>query len=278
MRSVSGFLAVASSFRAIFFDQYGVLHDGRRAYPGAREALAALKSSGVKIVILSNSGRTSEANARRAAALGFGAELYDCFVTSGDVAREFLKSGAGPVPLLPKTRCLAISSVGDDDFASGLGLAAATQGAMADLVIISGSQGDRLALDEYRRILAPAAEKGAPCVCANPDKLMLTATGVAPGAGRIAELYQELGGKVIWIGKPFPQVYHEAAALSGIEDPRDILCVGDSVEHDVMGAHRFGAAAALLRCGVLATLSEGELAAEIGKHRAVPDFVLKDLT
>jgi HAD superfamily hydrolase (TIGR01459 family) len=278
MKSLVGFLAVASSFRAIFFDQYGVLHDGHRAYPGAREALVALKSRGVKIVILSNSGRTGEANARRAAALGFGPELYDRFVTSGDVAREFLKRGQGPVPLAPGTRCLAISSAGDDDFASGLGLAAVTAGAMADLVIISGSQGDRLSLDEYRRILARAAERGAPCVCANPDKLMLTAKGVAPGAGRIAELYQELGGKVIWIGKPFPQVYHEAAALSGIKDPRDILCVGDSVEHDVMGAHRFGAAAALLRCGILATLSEGELAAEIGKHRAVPDFVLKDLT
>ena len=81
-----------------------------------------------------------------------------------------------------------------------------------------------------------------------------------------------------WIGKPFPQVYQEAAALSGVEDPRDILCVGDSVEHDVMGAHGFGAAAALLRCGILAALSEAELAQEIAKHGAVPDFVLRDLT
>jgi ribonucleotide monophosphatase NagD (HAD superfamily) len=72
MKSAIGFLAVASSFRAIFFDQYGVLHDGRRAYPGAREALAALKSRGVKIIILSNSGRTGEANAQRAAALALG--------------------------------------------------------------------------------------------------------------------------------------------------------------------------------------------------------------
>ena len=278
MKSGSRFLAVASSFGAIFFDQYGVLHDGHRAYPGAREALAALKSRGVKIVILSNSGRTAKANAQRMAGLGFGPELYDGFVTSGDVARELLKKGAGPVPLPPGTRCLTISSDGADDFASALGGAAVSDGATADLVIISGSQADRAPLDEYRRILAPAAARGVPCVCANPDKLMLTGTGVAPGAGRIAELYQELGGKVSWIGKPFPQVYEAAAALSGVEDPGDILCVGDSIEHDVVGAHGFGAAAALLRCGILAALSETELAAEIGKHGAVPDFVLRDLT
>jgi len=278
MKSGSRFLALASPFAATFFDQYGVLHDGRRAYPGAREALAALKSRGVKIVILSNSGRTAEANAQRMTALGFAPELYDHFVTSGDVAREFLKKGAGPVPLLPGTRCLTISSDGADDFASALGVAAVSDSAIADLVIISGSQADRVSLDEYRRILAPAALRGAPCICANPDKLMLTGTGVAPGAGRIAELYQELGGNVVWIGKPLPQVYQEAAALSGADDPSDILCVGDSIEHDVMGAHRFGAAAALLRCGILAALSEAELAQEIAKHGAVPDFVLRDLT
>lgn len=278
MKSGSRFLSVASSFGAIFFDQYGVLHDGHRAYPGAREALATLKSRGVKIVILSNSGRTGEANAQRMTALGFGPELYDCFVTSGDVAREFLKKGAGPLALQPGTRCLIISSHGADDFASALGVAAVSDGATADLVIISGSQADRVSLDEYRRMLAPAAARGIPCVCANPDRLMLTGTGVASGAGRIAELYQELGGKVIWIGKPFPEVYEAAAALSGVENPSDILCVGDSVEHDVMGAHRFGAAAALLRCGILAALSEAELAQEIARHGAVPDFVLRDLT
>jgi HAD superfamily hydrolase (TIGR01459 family) len=278
MKSGSRFLSVASSFTAIFFDQYGVLHDGRRAYPGAREALAALKSRGVKIVILSNSGRTGKANAERIAALGFGPELYDCFVTSGDVAREFLRKGVGLAPLLPGTRCLTISSHGNDDFASALGGAAVSDGAIADLVIIGGSQADRVSFDEYRRMLAPAASRGVPCVCANPDKLMLTGTGVAPGAGRIAELYQELGGKVIWIGKPFPQVYEAAAALSGVDNPSDILCVGDSVEHDVRGAHGFGAAAALLRSGILAVLSEAELAQEIAKHGAVPDFVLRDLT
>jgi len=63
MNSSSRFVSIASSFAAVFFDQYGVLHDGRSPYPGARDALAALKSRGVKIVVLSNSGRTGAANA-----------------------------------------------------------------------------------------------------------------------------------------------------------------------------------------------------------------------
>jgi ribonucleotide monophosphatase NagD (HAD superfamily) len=72
------FVTIAASFPAVFFDQYRVLHDGRNPYPGARDALAALKSRGVKIVILSNSGRMGEINAQRIATLGFGRTSTIC--------------------------------------------------------------------------------------------------------------------------------------------------------------------------------------------------------
>ena len=122
MTAFSRFIAIASSFKAVFFDQYGVLHDGRNPYPGARDALAALKSRGVKIVILSNSGRTGAANAERLTALGFEPELYDFLVTSGDVARTLVRRGAFPALLAPGARCFVISTGGDDEFASALGI------------------------------------------------------------------------------------------------------------------------------------------------------------
>ena len=277
MKALSRFIEIASSFRAVFFDQYGVLHDGRRPYPGARDALAALKGRGVKTVVLSNSGRAGEANARRMATLGLGPELYDFLLTSGDVARRLLKSGPLAARLHPKARAFVVSSDGRDEFSPELGLTPACASGEADLVIVAGSQADRIPLDVYRELLAPAAERRAPCVCVNPDRLMLTAAGAAPGAGRIAEIYQELGGEVTWIGKPFPEIYRAAAELAGAEDPRDILCVGDSVEHDIAGANGFGAFAALVRTGILARLSRQELAAEIGQRRAVPDYVIQSL-
>ena len=277
MSSLSRFVAIASSFRAVFFDQYGVLHDGRSAYPGAKEAMAVLKSRDVMVVVLSNSGRTGEANARRMASLGFGPDLYDFLITSGDVARNVLKTEGGPLSVVIGARCFTIASDDSDEFASALGLSSVTECSNADLVIISGSQADKVPLEEYRKLLAPAARRGAPCVCANPDKLMLTASGSAPGPGRIAEIYQELGGAVTWIGKPFPGIYNVAADLCGVKDRCDILCVGDSIEHDTAGAHAFGSPVALVRTGILAGLTEKELAAEIGRHGVVPNFVIRDL-
>jgi HAD superfamily hydrolase (TIGR01459 family) len=277
MSAVSRFVAIASSFKAVFFDQYGVLHDGHKPYPGARDALAALKSHGVKIVVLSNSGRTGAANAERLTTLGFEPGFYDFLVTSGDVARTLLKCGRFPALLAPGARCFVISRGGNDEFASALGIVPTTYSSEADLVIIAGSQADKVSLDDYRASLAPAAQRGTPCMCVNPDKLMLTAAGNAPGAGRIAEIYEELGGVVTWVGKPFLEIYRAAAELSRVENPRDVLCVGDSVEHDIAGANRFGAFAALVRTGVLADLSDKELAAEIGRHGALPDYVIRNL-
>ena len=277
LSALSRFVAIASSFKAVFFDQYGVLHDGRNPYPGARDALAALKSRGVKIVVLSNSGRSGAANAERMAKLGFGSALYDFVATSGDVARTLLKRGRFPALLEEGARCFVISSGRDDEFASALGVVPAAHSEEADLVVIAGSQADKVSLDDYRGLLAPAARRGTPCMCTNPDKLMLTASGVASGAGRIAEIYEELGGVVTWVGKPFPEIYQAAAELARVENPRDVLCVGDSVEHDIAGANRFGAFAALVRTGILAGLSDKELAAEIGQHGALPDYVIRNL-
>jgi HAD superfamily hydrolase (TIGR01459 family) len=277
MSASSRFVAIASSFEAVFFDQYGVLHDGRNPYPGARAALAALKSRGVKIVVLSNSGRAAAANAERMTVLGFEPELYDFLVTSGDVARTLLKRGRFPALLEQGASCFVISSDRDNEFASALGVVPAAHSEEADLVIIAGSQADKVPLDDYRASLAPAARRGTPCMCVNPDKLMLTAAGNAPGAGRIAEIYEELGGVVTWVGKPFPEIYRAAAELSHVQNPRDVLCVGDSVEHDIAGANRFGAFAALVRTGILAGLSDKELAAEIGRHGALPDYVIRNL-
>ena len=277
MSALSRFVAIASSFTAVLFDQYGVLHDGQKPYPGARDALAALKSRSVKIVVLSNSGRSGAANAERLTKLGFEPVLYDFLVTSGDVARTLLKRGRFPALLTPGARCFVISTGGDNEFASAFGFVPTAHSEEADLVIIAGSQADKAPLDDYRAALAPAARRGTPCMCVNPDKLMLTAAGNAPGAGRIAEIYEELGGVVTWVGKPFPEIYLAAAELSRVEDPRDVLCVGDSVEHDIAGANRFGAFAALVRTGILAGLSDKELAAEIGRHEALPDYVFRNL-
>jgi ribonucleotide monophosphatase NagD (HAD superfamily) len=64
-------------------------------------------------------------------------------------------------------------------------------------------------------------------------------------AGAIAELYRELGGEVIFYGKPHRPIYARAIALAAERRGREIkldtvLAIGDSVRTDLAGAHGFG--------------------------------------
>ncbi|MGH7209952.1 MAG: hypothetical protein ACREF1_00620, partial [Acetobacteraceae bacterium] len=54
---------LARRFDVFLVDQFGVLTDGVRLYPGALGALRALRAAGRRIALLSNSGRRARLNA-----------------------------------------------------------------------------------------------------------------------------------------------------------------------------------------------------------------------
>jgi HAD superfamily hydrolase (TIGR01459 family) len=235
---------LARLYEVFFIDQYGVLHDGTRPYPGAPDALARLGDEGRRVVVLSNSGKRSTANEARLEALGFDRRCWTLFLSSGEVAWRMLQ--ATPVEARPQ-RCLVLSRDADASPIEGLGMATTANPREADLVLIAGSEAPRRTLADYRSLLAPAAERVAPALCVNPDVTMLVPGGTAFGAGRIARLYEELGGPVTWIGKPHPEIYR--AALATVGDGR-MIGIGDSVEHDIVGAKGIGADAALVLGGI----------------------------
>lgn len=255
-------------------DQFGVLHDGNSAYPGAIDALVQLKSAGKSVVLLSNSGRRSGPNEERLLGLGFKPGSWDLFVSSGEVAWRMFAGLDGEKRMAPGTKCLLLSRDNDHSAIEGLDFDLVADGRDADLVILSGSQGDQLTLGDYRELMKPAAARRVPCICTNPDKIMLTKSGPRFGAGRIAELYEELGGGVTWIGKPFPDIYRAVLETLGQPDNSRIVGIGDSVEHDIAGAKAAGISSALVCSGILADLSRDELNDVFLRHQAVPDYIM----
>ena len=274
MNSLPGIASLIDRFDVFFLDQFGVLHDGAAPYPGALDCLRAIKMAEKKIVILSNSGKRSAENGKRMIQLGFAPDTWDLFLSSGEAAWRMFADGAD---FKPGAKCFLISRGNDRSAISGLGVELAGDAARADVILIAASEGDRFDLDHYQGLLAPAAKSGVPCICTNPDKTMLTRLGPKFGAGRIAGLYEEMGGKVTWIGKPFPAIYE--AALNAIGNPQKtrVLCIGDSPEHDIAGAKSAGLAAALVRTGIHADLSESDLQALYEQQNAVPDYILPGL-
>lgn len=272
--TLPGLAALAERFDVFLLDQFGVLHDGRKPYPGAVGALQRLKQAGKRVALLSNSGKRATPNEERLKRLGFPEGSWDLFLSSGELAWRSFSGLEGGDRLKPGTRCLLISRDRDRSAVDGLDVQLVEDGAIAELVLISASEGDRLSLEHYAGLLAPAAKAGVPAVCTNPDKIMLTAVGPRFGAGRIAELYEELGGAARWIGKPHPDIYRAALAQLGGPARDTVVCVGDSVEHDIGGARGAGLASALVRSGIHADLDDSGLEQEFSRHRTRPDYLL----
>lgn len=261
---------LAQAHDAFLVDQFGVLLDGTATYPGASQALAFLAATGKPVILLSNSGKRSDANAARLVRLGFQRDSFRLVLSSGEAAWRHLSHRDHA----PGTRVWLHARDGDTSAVDGLPLTLTDDPAQAALLLLAGSQTDRMTLNDYRHLLQPAAGK-VPMLCSNPDVTMLTPQGPRPGAGRIAQMFAEMGGAVDWIGKPFPLIYQEALHLLPGIAPDRILCIGDSPAHDIAGGHRAGLRTCLVRTGLDAAVPEAELAALcLARAGVLPDHVL----
>jgi ribonucleotide monophosphatase NagD (HAD superfamily) len=105
---------------------------------------------------------------------------------------------------------------------------------------------------------------------------MLTPAGLQPSSGAIAELYEALGGWVTFVGKPFPAIYRAAAELAEA-DPQRLLCIGDSLDHDVAGGAKAGFSTALVRTGILGGTDDAELRRLLAAAADQPTYILPSL-
>jgi HAD superfamily hydrolase (TIGR01459 family) len=267
--------ALMNRYDVFFVDQFGVLRDDQDAYDGAPAALATIKNANKTVVVLSNSGRSGKFNSDRLVALGFAPDTFDHFVTSGDVAYELLSASTSAIA--PGGKCFTISSGNDQNLADRLGLVSVDRGDDADVVIISGSEAEIISMDAYLEMLIPAASRQLPCYCTNPDIHKLSNGSIAPGAGSIARIYEKLGGTVVWLGKPHREIYDYALSLIGNPDRRRVVCIGDSVEHDILGAGGADLDSVLVRTGLMTAKSDTEVATIIASTGARPTFIMGSL-
>jgi len=232
---------IAGQFDGMILDQFGVLHDGHALYPGTLDVLRGLQARGIPVVVVSNSGKRVEANRQRLLALGIPGDTIRAVITSGELAWQAVRNGAHETGQMP--RAYVIGKDGDDYGYDGVPLVDRPN--EADVLLILSSNAPRTSLDDYRAQLAAVH---CPAICCNPDQWMLTRTGLQPGPGAIAALYEALGRSVTWIGKPYPAIYQAAAMLLG--DASRVLCIGDSAEHDVAGGRGAGFETLIVMTGV----------------------------
>jgi HAD superfamily hydrolase (TIGR01459 family) len=232
----SGLATLADRYDVIFSDVWGVLHDGVHAWPTASEALTRYREAGGTVVLVSNAPRPSPDVIPQLAGYGVSRSAWDGIVTSGDVTRmEIERRGV--------RRLHHVGPPRDVPMFDGFELVGPAD---AEVTVVTGLDDDDVETpDDYRGRMKELLDHSVEMICANPDRVVERGSKLIWCAGAIADVYEEIGGRVMHIGKPFPIIYEQAmriaAELRGKTTPKNrILMIGDSMITDVAGANMFG--------------------------------------
>lgn len=244
--SLASIAQIADQYDAVLCDVWGVLHNGRRIFPAAANALVRLRRAGKRVILLTNVPKPRGPIPGQLDRLGFPREAYDAIVTSGDAIRaQLAKRAPGPM--------YKIGPASDRSLWEGLGL---RFGALdeAAFVGISGLNDYAETPADYADTLRLARARGLDLLCANPDIVVRVGDQLIWCAGAIARDYEALGGRVVMAGKPHAPIYELAYA----ELPPDLgksrmLAIGDGIATDVAGANAQG-----LDCLFIASGMHGE--------------------
>jgi HAD superfamily hydrolase (TIGR01459 family) len=222
----------------VLSDIWGVVHNGLESFPEACEALHRYRSGGGTVILITNAPRPADSVQRQLRKLGVADEVYNAIVSSGDLTRHYVAGHPGG-------KVFWLGPERDNSIHRGLELTLSPL-EDADYIICTGLFDDETETPEdYRPMMLQARERKLPLICANPDIVVERGDRLIYCAGAIAELYRELGGDVIFYGKPHRPIYERAMELASAHVSRAIarervLAIGDSVRTDLAGANGFG--------------------------------------
>lgn len=255
---IPGISDIVASYKCLLLDQFGVIHDGQRVYPGALEALQKAHELGIKSVIISNSSRRASTTLRKLKSLDINLDFISDVVTSGELAFKALPEFTSNHPnarvlhfnwgsssrsavsifehgfknVAPCTREFLGVSVPDPKdvdviVAHGTTGISCPDGTVKDI-------GWDLATELLKQVVETRPD--VPFFVANPDIVTVDGPNLRTMPGALAKVFEENGGRTVHrLGKPDPVAYEEALRLAGV-NRKDVLAVGDSMGHDVLGA------------------------------------------
>jgi HAD superfamily hydrolase (TIGR01459 family) len=255
LRFVERLSDLVDGVEVILSDIRGVVHNGLVSFPAACEALHTYRQRGGTVILITNAPRPADSVQRQLRKFGVADETYDAIVSSGDLTRNFVAGHPGK-------KMFWLGPDRDSSIHRGLDAAMAPL-EQADYIVCTGLFDDETeSAEDYRAMMLQAREHKLPLICANPDIVVERGDRLIYCAGAIAELYRELGGEVIFYGKPHRPIYERAMALAAERrgEPTSldrVLAIGDSVRTDLTGALGFGIDCLFLTRGIHSEEFEG---------------------
>lgn len=240
-RLISSLSEIAASYEVLFCDLWGCLHNGVAAFPDAVAALRGFRAGGGKVVLLTNAPRPGKRVIGGFDRLGIPRDCWDTLVSSGDAAQDAMFAGA------VGRRVWHLGPEKDGGFFSDVppewaGAAPIEKVSLeeAEGIVCTGPFDELTETPEdYRARFLLARTRGLKMLCANPDLVVDMGERRIYCAGALAQLYEQMGGTALYFGKPHPPIYDLARRRLAAADGREnlsVLCIGDGINTDILGA------------------------------------------
>ena len=204
MKELNHLSEIYKNYDTFVIDLWGVIHDGVALNPKAIEAIKQLKNKSKKIVFLSNAPRPSSKVINFLLKMNMERKYLSNVMTSGEAAMYAInknKFGKTFYHLGPLRDTSIFEKIKDNK----------TDLENCDFILCTGlfdeHEND---LKFYKSHLKKQISKK--LVCTNPDLTVHRGNKEELCAGSIAKVFEDLGGKVVYFGKPH-QKYTKCALI-----------------------------------------------------------------
>ena len=251
---INSFSEISDKYDVFILDQWGVMHDGHYGYDHSIDAVKHLIYKNKQLIIISNSSKRRISSINRLKDLGFDKNNFIEVMTSGEMIWQELKDFSYKYDFKTKNCFHIFDSSKEDgkDFRIGLEKFKFIDNIKdADFILACTPFQNTKPID-YIPILKEALEMNLIMFCANPDFVTVEENNDKNiyCMGTIADLYDHMGGKVVILGKPSKEIYLKSCKQLDQIDKSKTIAVGDSLDHDILGASNFGVDSVLITSGI----------------------------
>jgi HAD superfamily hydrolase (TIGR01459 family) len=268
---LSGLSGITQDYDAFIIDLWGVIHDGVELYPGVINCLKEIHLTKKPYAMLTNAPRRSASVRLGMDQMGVPADLCPVIMSSGEATRLGLEEQREEWFGGVKNTYFHIGPNRDDGLFDNLNLRKVDSVSEADLIVNTGPWGDEETVKDYEGLLQDGAAARVKMVCANPDLEVIRGGHRIICAGALARRYEELGGDVLYYGKPYRPIYESCLHQMGGPDPSRVLAIGDSLKTDITGARGLNIFSVLVVGGIHGDafgISEGDYSSQASERIA----------
>ncbi len=262
-----------TTYEIFILDIWGVLYDGEQLLGGALEFIQKLEERKRRYYLLSNSPRPAVVVYKNLASLGLNISLNN-ILTSGQFFLDSLKNPAFAEHASLSDKAFIIGGHKHKELLSAANLVQTEVLHEAGYLLMLAFADKKAELLEYQTSFKEAISYNVPMLCINPDEVVIHNNQKRYCQGTFASIYEEMGGKVVYFGKPHKEIYQYLFDLHNLEKQGAIM-FGDSLSTDIKGAENFGIDSAMLLTGI--HKNERNVANLLKLSTTVPNYILKDL-